>query len=163
MEFVKAHHPELVTLLQLLKSMKEAEYQAAVREISKAQKRLDLYKNRDPEQYAIELESWKTQSKIDLLMARAVASGKELNLSDLRKLINKQIDLQRKRLRHERNVLSERQKTLKESLDKLESEVDDRIEQQIVSLTKRVKAKIDKEKALRAQSEPKPSRDSKAK
>jgi hypothetical protein len=162
-EFVRANHPELVTLLQLLKSMKEAEYEAAIREVNKVQKRLDLFKNRDKEQYVIELESWKTQSKIDLLMARAIASGKELNSTELRKLIKRQTELQQKRLRHEQNILAERQKNLKETLDKIEADAEERIEQQLATLTKCVKTKIDKEKALKAQSEPKKSRDSKAK
>ncbi len=162
-DFVKAHHPELVTLLQLLKSMKETEYEAAIREINKTQKRLELFRNRDKEHYSIELETWKTQSKIDLLMARAIASGKELNASDLRKLIKRQSELQQKRLRHEQSVLADRQKNLKETLDKIEAEAEERVEQQLLLLTKRVKAKVDKEKALKAQSEPKQARDSKAK
>jgi hypothetical protein len=162
-DFVKANHPELVTLLQLLKSMKEAEYEAAVREIYKTQKRLDLLENRDMEQHTIELELWKTQSKVDLVMARAIASKKELNANELRKLIKRQIELQQRRLRHEQKLLTARQKSLQESLEKLESEVDERVDQQLATLTKRVKTKIDKEKASKAQSESKPPRDSKAK
>jgi hypothetical protein len=163
LEFVKVHHHDLVALLSLLRSMKETEYQSAIREINKVQRRLDVIENRDPDLFTIELDTWKTQSKIDFLMARAVASGKEINASDLRKLINKQIELQKKRFRHEQNVLSERQKALNENLEKLESNHEERIEQQIASLTKRVKAKIDKEKTLKAQSESKTPRDSKGK
>ncbi len=163
LEFVKAHHNDLVALLNLLRAMKEAEYQSAIREINKAQRRLDAIQHRDPDLFAIELDTWKTQSKIDYLMARAVASSKEINTSDLRKLINKQLELQKKRLRYERKMLSERQKTLSETIDKLDSELEARIEQQVASLSKRVKAKIDKEKALKIQSESKTPRDSKEK
>ncbi len=143
-DFVKKHHPELVSLLQLLKSMKEAEYQAAIREIGKVRKRLETLEGRDHEAHTIELDAWKLQSKIDLLLARAVAQGKEVDADALRKLVKRQLDNQRRRLKHERNLLADRQKQVKESLDRLESNEEERIDQHVVSFIKRVRSKIDK-------------------
>jgi hypothetical protein len=155
-EFVKQNHPELVSLLRLLKSMKQSEYDAAIREIGKVRKRLELLETRDKELHAIELESWRLQSKIDLLLARSVALNREVDAEALRRLLKRQIDIQRRRLKHERTVLVERQKQIKESLDKLESNETERVEQQIVALTKRVRGKIDKN--AKSNSEPAPSR-----
>jgi hypothetical protein len=142
--FVNEHHRELGSLLQLLKSMKEQEYEAAIREINKNQRRLESIAKRDTEGHSIELEAWKIQSKIDLILARAVAQSRDADPDQLRKLIRKQYDIQKKRLRHERNVLSERQKTIKESLERMESQEEERIEQQLTNLSKRIRQKIDK-------------------
>jgi hypothetical protein len=143
-EFVTQHHSELVSLLQLLKSMKEKEYDSTIREINKVQRRLESILKRDQELFGIELDVWKTQSKIDLLLARAISQNKLPDSESLKKLVKKQSEIQRKRLRHERNGLLERQKQIKEALEKLETNEDDRVEQQVAALAKRVKSKIEK-------------------
>jgi hypothetical protein len=155
--FVKAHHPELGSLLELLKAMKQSEYEQAIGEINRVQRRLESQAKRDPELYTIDLEAWKLQSKVDLLLARAVAQDKPPVADELRKLLRRQLEVQRKRLRHERNSLAERQKQIKESLDKLEAAEEDRVEQQVAALTKKVKAKVDT--AMKSRPRPAPSLD----
>ncbi len=69
--FVEQHHPELVALLQLLKSMKHAEYKTAIRDIAKVRKKIEMLEKRDAPMAAVELDSWKIQSQIDLFLAKA--------------------------------------------------------------------------------------------
>lgn len=158
LDFVKQHHPELVSLLQLLKSMNEMEYETAVREINKVLNRLSPLQKRDPELYTIELEAWKVQSKIDLTLARAVAQTKEVEVDVLDQLVRRQIELQKKRLRHERNLLSARQQQLKESLEKLEADEEAKVKQSVASLQKKIQFKLKKStpdvKTSREQSKP---------
>ena len=45
--FVREHHPELVSLLQSLKSMRQKEYEMAIREIVRTKKRLETLAKRE--------------------------------------------------------------------------------------------------------------------
>ena len=138
MEFVQSHHPELVALLQRLKSMKRDEYETAIRDIVKVRKRLETLEKRDSKLHGVELDAWKLQSKIDLLLARAVAQDKEFDSSSLRTLVQKRIENQKERLELELANLVERQKQIKESLARLEGNEEERISQQLSALMKRV-------------------------
>jgi hypothetical protein len=138
MEFVQSHHPELVALLQRLKSMKRDEYETAIRDIVKVRKRLETLEKRDSKLHGVELDAWKLQSKIDLLLARAVAQDKEFDSSALRTLVQKRIENQKEHLELELSTLVERQKQIKESLARLEGNEEERISQQLSALMKRV-------------------------
>lgn len=141
MEFVQSHHPELVALLQRLKSMKRDEYETAIRDIVKVRKRLETLEKRDSKIHGVELDAWKLQSKIDLLLARAVAQDKEFDSSALRTLVQKRVANQKERLELELANLLERQKQIKESLGRLEGHEEERISQQLSALMKRVDSK----------------------
>ena len=141
MEFVQSHHPELVALLQRLKSMKRDEYETAIRDIVKVRKRLETLEKRDLKLHGVELDAWKLQSKIDLLLARAVAQDKEFDPSALRTLVQKRIENQKERLELELANLLERQKQIKESLGRFEGHEEERISQQLSALMKRVDSK----------------------
>ena len=143
-EFVKEHHPELVSLLQLLKAMQQKEYETAIRDIVKAQKRLESLEKREPETHAIELNGWKLQSKIDLLLARGFARDKAFDTKVLRGLLQDQVENQKKRLKNEQVNLQKRQEQVADSLGRLEGHEDEKIEQQLAALLKRVDAKTGK-------------------
>ena len=59
--FVQEHHPELVSLLQSLKAMRQKEYEMAIRDIVRTKKRLDALAKRESETHAIELDAWIAQ------------------------------------------------------------------------------------------------------
>lgn len=141
MEFVQSHHPELVALLQRLKSMKPDEYETAIRDIVKVRKRLETLEKRDSKLHSVELDAWKLQSKIDLLLARAVAQDKEFDPSALRTLVQKRIENQKERLEAELASLLERQTQIKDSLGRLEGHEEERVSQQLSALMKRVDSK----------------------
>ena len=73
--FVRQHHAELVDLLNQLKETKPAEYQAAIRELFQTSERLAQLREQDPQRYELELDAWKTKSRIRLLAARSTMSG----------------------------------------------------------------------------------------
>lgn len=158
-EFVKENHPELVSLLQLLKAMRQSEYEAAIRDIVKTKKRLDVILKRDLESHGIELESWKLQSKIDLLLAKGFARNKAFDTKVLRGLLIDQVSNHKKRLKYEQQNILKRQEQVAESLGRLEGHEDERVEQQLVSLMKRVDAKSDK--SAKSKSEAKPTKEAK--
>lgn len=141
MEFVQSHHPELVSLLQLLKSMKRDEYEIAIRDIVRVRKRLEVLEKRDPPMYSIDLDAWKLQSKMDLLLAKAVGRDTELDTNALRNLVEQRIENQKKRLALELERLLERKKQITESMERIEGHEQERVSQQLAALIKKVDAK----------------------
>ena len=144
--FVTEHHPELVSLLQSLKSMRQKEYEIAIREIVRTKKRLEALANREPALHAMELDAWKLKSKIDLLMARGIARDKSFDKAVLRDLISQRLENQKKRWRHEQTTLSKRQEQLAELLSRTEGSENDKVEQELSTHLKHVDAKIGKTK-----------------
>jgi len=144
--FVTEHHPELVSLLQSLKSMRQKEYDMAIREIVRTKKRLDALAKREPELHSMELDAWKLKSKIDLLMARGIARDKSFDKAVLRDLLSQQLDNQKKRWRHEQTTLSKRQEQLTDLLERTEGSENDKVDQQLSTHLKHVDAKMRKTK-----------------
>lgn len=147
--FVQEHHPELVTLLQSLKVMRQKEYEQAIREIVRTKKRLEAIAKRETELHAMELDAWKLKSKIDLLMAKAIARDQSFDKVVLRELLSRQVENQKKRWKHEQSTLTKRQGQLAELLEKTEGHEDERVEQQLSSLLKNVDSKVGKAKKLK--------------
>jgi len=139
--FVKEHHPELVSLLQTLKPMSQKEYQTAIRDIAKTRKRLEMLLKREVESHSLELESWKLQSKIDLLLAKGVAGDKSFDKEGLRSLLKNQVENQKKRWKLEQASLLKREQQLSDLLSKTEGHEQERIEQQLTTLMKRMENK----------------------
>ena len=146
LKFVEAHDPALASLLQVLKAMKPKEYDTAINEITKVRKRLEQIQSRDKPLYEVDLEGWKLQSKIDMMMARAVAKEQTLDEKALRELVKKRHENQVKRLRVEQDNLQTREKQIQESLERLQSNESDRLDQQVSALIKKVDAKKPKSK-----------------
>ncbi len=147
--FVTEHHPELVALLQSLKSMRQKEYDTAIREIVRTKKRLDAIAKREPEVHSMELDAWKLKSKIDLLMARGIARDKSFDKAALRDLLSLQLENQKKRWKHEQSTLRKRQEQLAELLSRTEGFESEKVEQELASHLKNVDAKIGKAKKSR--------------
>ena len=153
--FVQEHHPELVSLLQSLKAMRQKEYETAIREIVRVRKRLESLAKRDAETHAMELDAWKLQSKIDLLIARGIARDKAFDTAVLRALLKLQVDNQKKRWKQEQSTLKKRQEQLLELVAKIEGHEEERIDQQLSIHLKTIENKTGRGK--------KPKQDAKAK
>jgi hypothetical protein len=139
--FVEAHHPELANLLVVLKNMNRDKYESAIRDVTKTLKRLDSTQKRDSDLYALDVEGWKIQSKIDLLLARGLAGDqdKDIDKKTLKSLVQDRVTNQKSRLERELQLLKEREKSLRESLESLEKNSQERAEQQYAALLKKVK------------------------
>ena len=147
--FVQEHHPELVSLLQSLKSMRQKEYEMAIREIVRTKKRLEMLAKREADLYAMELDAWKLKSKIDLMMAKAIARDKAFDKVVLRELLFQQVENQKKRWKHEQSTLAKRQEQLVELLGRTEGHEDARVEQQLSVHLKNIDSKVGTAKKLK--------------
>ncbi|AMV32424.1 hypothetical protein VN12_09885 [Pirellula sp. SH-Sr6A] len=141
LEFVRLHHPELGELLSVLKDMDADQYQTAIRDITRARKRIESVAKRSLELHEIELQGWVIQSKIDLFLAKAVASDGKWNRSDLKALVEQRVINQKKRLKVERENLNARMQQIDESLSKLEGKETDRVEQQLGGMIRKLESK----------------------
>lgn len=146
LKFVEEHDPALASLLQVLKAMKPKEYETAINEVTKTRKRLEQLQSRDKPLYEVELDGWKLQSKIDMMMARAVAKEQAINEKALRQLVKERHENQLKRLRVEQDNLKTREKQINESLERLQNNESDRLDQQFSALIKKIDAKKPKTK-----------------
>ncbi len=108
LSFVREHHPELVDLLERLKASNVLEYERAIRDLARTSDRLAGLRAKSPERYALELESWKVKSQIQLLAARASLSNNVDLASELRELIERQLEHRSSMLELERSELTER-------------------------------------------------------
>ena len=144
--FVQENHPELVSLLQSLKAMRQKEYESAIRDIVRTKKRLDALAKRESEIHAMELDAWKLKSKIDLLIARGIARDKTFDTAELRDLLKLQLENQKKRWKHEQANLAKRQEQLADLLSRTEGHEDEKIDQQLSAHLKNVDSKVGKTK-----------------
>jgi hypothetical protein len=139
MDFIKSHHPELATLLDVLRTTDLAKYDAAIKDVSKVIKRLEAARKRDQKIYELEIESWKIQSKIDLLLAKGMAKDKSFNESDLKQLLENRVDNQMQRTNREIELIDQRRASLIESMNKLKTARQSQVEKQYANMLKRLK------------------------
>lgn len=128
--FVQEHHPELAVLLVPLKRSNSKEYEQAIRELFRTSERLAQAKERDDGRYQLELEIWKIESQIRLLVARLTMNPDDMEFQEeLRELLVQRVDLRIRRHRLERDRLASRLERLDEVISSLEGERDKLVDQ----------------------------------
>jgi DNA primase large subunit len=140
MTFVERNHPALKDLLASLKSSRPKEYEKAIREIYQASERLANLKERDPRWFELELKNWTLRSQIQLLAAQMVMVSSDEKRSQLRKLLNEQLDLRADMLELERERAEERLKRVEGEIAKVQVDRDRHIERQLDLLMKSAQA-----------------------
>lgn len=110
--FVREHHQELANLLDQLKPMKAAEYEAALKDLDRDVRRLEQVKTKSPNRYDPELGLWASRSRIRLLAARLSMSEED---DELRQRIKDEL---RGLRQHELEVLELEIDSVKQHLDK---------------------------------------------
>jgi hypothetical protein len=138
LEFVREHHPELGEVLTGLKTLKPEEYEQAIREIFQTQQRLAAVKGGDEKLYELLREAWTVNSRIELLAARlACAREKNVTLeSELKRLLYKQVDLQRQQVEHNRERLLASLKNMEANLTWLAENRESLVEKRFRNLTR---------------------------
>lgn len=125
LSFANKHHPELVSLLERLKSENKAQYIRAVRELAAASDRIGKLKERFPERHAHDLENWKLGSRIRLILARLqMADPSEVD--DLRRqltsLVKQQTANRLAKMFEEKSKLELRLKKIDDAINEIESD-----------------------------------------
>lgn len=121
MAFVEQHHQELADLLKQLKKTNRKDYDSAIRDLGRTQERLEKFQARQPDRYAAEVEIWKLESRVRLLVARFVSAMDEQTRDEIQRLIQDRNAIRARLLREDRDRMAARLEKLDESLREIES------------------------------------------
>ena len=130
LEFVKEHHPELVKLLQHLKKNRRGEFNEAMLDLDRSEQRISLFKDRNPQRYQIELNLWKTRSRIRMLVAQLSVEDNQRQQRQLKQEVSQFFKLRKQQLLSDKERTEERLNRINENIEKFDSEGDELIERQ---------------------------------
>lgn len=134
-EFATRNHPELVPLLENLKSAAPSEYAAAIADLNRTVDRLEKVKDKSPARYEIQLEDWRLTSRIRLLAARlSVAKDPQSADAELRAAVSERFELRLATRRADLEQLKTRVAKLSASIEELSSKKDETIEKELTQL-----------------------------
>jgi hypothetical protein len=133
--FVQRNHPELAELLGYLKSSQPAEYERAIKEISRTIERLAVISERDPLQYELEVAAWTAQSRVQLLAAKLKMGSNDELLKELRAALATQNDARLALFKHERQKVADRLSKLDSDIARFEGDREKMIDRQLQLLT----------------------------
>jgi hypothetical protein len=136
MTFVEKNHAELKDLLTYLKDNRRKDYERAIRELSRDAERIGQIKTRDGKQYELEIKAWTIKSRIQLLTAHLAMGDKEEIRTQLRSLLNEQMDVRADLLKRERERAQERLAKIEQDLIRLDNDRQKMVENQLKMLTK---------------------------
>lgn len=121
--FARRHHPELADLLDKLQEEMQKQYTQAIRQIYQASERLARIKERSEEDYKLQLNLWKVDSRINLLAARMTKSKDKQLRRQLEQLLRERVAVKRNILKRDREKVQTRLDRIDKSLEAL-SDVD---------------------------------------
>jgi hypothetical protein len=159
--FARLHHPDLAALLARLKEGRQSDYDNAVRALFRESERLAKLKSRDAERYAIELEVWKTGSRIQLATARLAMEESPALKAELLTLLEARLALKTQLVQLERKKLSARLEKLNADLKDLQTKPGAQAEAELEKLLKAAQPKAAQAAKQRSGAKPKPKSDDK--
>lgn len=136
LDFAAQHHPELVALIEPLKTANPKEYQRAIKELHRTSERLLGIKLRDSVRYELELDAWKLQSQIRLLAARLTMGPDSELETQLRDTLKKKAENQLKLYQNERETLQSRLSQLEKQIDRVSNSREQLVQQEYDRLLK---------------------------
>jgi hypothetical protein len=128
MALVREHHPDLVELLQRLKTTKEKDYRQAVRELYRDSQRLENFRQHDADRYALELRAWQLASRIRLLTAKLSLEDRPELEEELKTALAEQADVRLAIKKLERDRVALRLSKLDEEIATLTARREEELE-----------------------------------
>jgi len=136
-EFARAHHPELLPILDHLEKNRPNEYRHAVAELNKTAARLAQLKAKEAARYELELKAWKLRSRVQLMAARLrLDPDDEALRGSLRRAMLEQADLEIATCEAERARQARRLEQLDEQIRRLRAQRESRVDRKIEVLTR---------------------------
>jgi hypothetical protein len=134
MTFVRAYHPELADLLDQLKLSNTTEYQRAIRDLFKSSEKLAQVQEKSPARYELELELWKVDSRIQVLLARLTMSPDAALKAQLKEALAEKLQLCKQQVIEDRLRAVARLDQLDRKLQELQRDPEAQIDQQLNEL-----------------------------
>lgn len=141
MSFAERHHPELAVLLLQLKEMDSRKFEQAVAEIAKTNEKMNRLRERLPERYETEIELWKIDSRIRLLIARSGGKIDQKTRLQIKEMLNSRLVWRQEQLKRDREKLQERLDRVNSQLTQLDENSDSLIERDLDRLTRTAQAR----------------------
>lgn len=141
MSFAERHHPELAVLLLHLKEMDSRKFEQAVAEIAKTNEKMSRLRERLPERYETEIELWKIDSRIRLLIARSGGKIDQKTRLQIKEMLNSRLVWRQEQLKREREKLQERLDRVNSQLTQLGENSDSLVERDLDRLTRTAQAR----------------------
>ena len=140
MAFASEHHPELARLLEHLRKSRANEFQRAARELNQQMTTLEKMKERNSSRYASQLQLWKEDSQIRVLVAKWSHSKDEALEQQIRQLLRQRRDAKRGQLEAERRRLTEQLQKVETQLAAYSEPQDSQIDREWEQLAKKMNA-----------------------
>jgi hypothetical protein len=149
--FAKEQHPELAKLLAPMKTAHPKEYQKALRELYRVSDRLTRMQARQPERYAIEINLWKAESRLRLVVAKSAMVDDDERREQIEKLVTERNTLKLQLLEFEKGESEQRVAQLSKQIEALKLQEADAVRKEVDRLVNtakssasRVKTKLQK-------------------
>lgn len=130
LEFVTTHNAPLRSLLADLKAARPAEYQRALVDLLRTTQRLAQVKRNRPHAYALEIERWKTQSRVQILTALLALRGDAKIREELKEALQQRADVQLRILKADREAAARRLAELDEKIRQAEEGREAKVQQE---------------------------------
>lgn len=138
LRFVGEHHPELKMVLGQLENANQEQYQLAIRELSETVDKLARIKQQDKGLYALMREAWQMKSQAELLAAQLAHTedNKEKIKEEIKDLLYRRGDLERRMVEHRRQRLLELVKATEDTLEHMKENRERMVETRLNTLTR---------------------------
>ena len=137
MAFVSENHAELARLLEQLEKSRPNEFARATKELSQQIQQLERIREKSPVRYEAQLESWKQDSQIRVLMARWSRSNDPELEKQIRGLLRKRQQVRVTQLQADKERLLEQQRKIDLQLEILGRPVDAQVDKEWDQLAKK--------------------------
>ncbi len=137
LKFVELHHPELRNLLDALHEADKKQFKRAIEDIFRVSERLARIKSRTPDRYEIELDLWKVNSRLNLLIASLpMAEDYDTAMTEIERTITQKQNLQLKLLQSEERAAQQRLDRIRKSIAEAKKNGKDNIAKQLQRIRK---------------------------
>ena len=140
MAFASEHHPELARLLEHLRKSRSHEFQRAARELNQQIVLLEKVKEKNPARYEHQLQLWKNDSQIRVLVAKWSLSKDEAIEQQIRQLLQQRRDTKVAQLKAEQKRLIEQLQKVEKQLTTISEMPDSHIDREWEQLAKKTNA-----------------------
>lgn len=130
MEFARIHHPELFRLLEQLQKSRPDEFQKGIRDLHVQTQGITKLKERNPARYESQLEAWKLDSQIRVLVARWSRSKEPELKTQVRTLLAERQHLRMKHIEQEEKRLQEQLRKLQEQKNAMSAPLEERVQKE---------------------------------
>ncbi len=143
MNFAAENHPELARLLEQLQKSRPQEFSRAMKELNQQIQTLERVREKNAARYPAQLESWKHDSQIRVLMARWTRSRDVEIENQIRELLKKRREAKLAQLKADKDRLAEQQRKLDDQMAALMQPIETQVDKEWEQLSRKTGPKKD--------------------